>query len=93
MGLAGVRSRLLSSASISALVNPASNASRITARIRFRSPSGFESGMSLTASLVDLSSVLVMVRFLRGNQVTLNVTSHDRSRSANLQTHQHTTSI
>jgi hypothetical protein len=31
--------------------------------------------MSLTAALADLPSVLVMAAFLRGNQVTLNITS------------------
>jgi len=31
--------------------------------------------MSLTAAMAVLSSVMVMVAFLRGNQVTLNITS------------------
>lgn len=38
-------------------------------------PIGLESRMSLTAALAVLTSVLVMVAFLRGNQVTSNISS------------------
>jgi hypothetical protein len=47
----------------------------MTTRITSRNPSGFESRMSLTAALAVLPSILVMAAFLRGNQVTLNITS------------------
>lgn len=34
-----------------------------------------QQNVSLTAALVELPSVLVMLAFLRGNRVTLNITS------------------